>query len=244
MKNLLVAFFSLLTLSFANLSFADSDREEIGLTIGGYLSTISLRTRLVYNNVPAKDTSRAYEYHMRRSNSMGLTLLGSYSVLDWLEVEAQATLGVMPKTLFKEVATPSKTADPTQTGTSKMEVNSNLFGTYAVFKFGSEAYVKAKLGLAMNATEYKTSAAKETFSSTGISYGLAAGQKLGPGSVEIMYMVYPAGNVDQDKFNRRFGNGTRNADGSCNNIYKSCSSYSVGRRQNLTVFSLGYVYTF
>lgn len=237
MKNLLVAFFSLLTLSLANLSFADSDGEEIGLTVGGYLSTISLRTRAVYNNVPTDGISRAYEYHMRRSNSMGLTLLGSYSVLDWLEVEAQATLGIMPKTMFKEVSTPNN-------GTSKMEVNSNTFGTYAVFKFGSEAYVKAKLGLGVSMTEYKTSAAKETFSDFGISYGLAAGQKLGPGSVEIMYMVYPAGNVDQDKFNRRFGNGTRNADGSCNNIYKSCSSYSVGRRQNLTVFSLGYVYTF
>lgn len=240
MKNLPLAFFTLAIFSFSQLSMAYDD-DKIGLSLGGFWGASMLKPNASYTKHPEKGsndgpatTDRVIDLHQKRANILSTMGIISYSILDWLEVEGQLAFNLGDKTLFKY----TYTEDNGGNATSALKVNSNAAGVFSVFKFGNDAYLKAKIGLGVNITEYKTSAANEKLTDFGLAAGLAVGQKLGPGAVEFMYMRYPDTRISNSKVNTRFNGAEINQGG------HERSNLSMSSKQKLEFFSIGYVYTF
>lgn len=240
MKNLHLAFFTLIAFSFSQLSLAYDD-DKIGLSLGGFLGASMLKPNASYTHYPTKGTipsdrptDKAITLHQKKANILSTMGILSYSILDWLEVEGQLAFNLGDKKLFKYVYTEKNGGESEST----LKVNSNAAGVFSVFKFGNDAYIKGKIGLGVNITEYKTSAANEKLTDFGLAGGIAVGQKLGPGAIEFMYMRYPDTRINNSKVNRRF-NTAETAQGGHENSHLSMSS-----KQKLEFFSVGYIYTF
>lgn len=240
MKNLPLAFFTLIIFGFSQLSMAQ-DGDKIGLSLGGFLGASMLKPNASYTRHPEKNsndgpagTNREISLHQKKANILTAMGILSYSVLNWLEVEGQLAFNLGDKTLFKYAYTEKSGGNATST----LKVNSNAAGVFSVFKFGNSAYVKAKVGLGVNMTEYKTSAANEKLTDFGLAAGLAVGQKIGPGAIEFMYMRYPESRISESKVNKRF-NGAESMQGG-----HEKSKLSMSSKQKLEFFSIGYIYTF
>lgn len=227
MKNLRIAFFSLLTLTFTAGCYAESEGPfNIGVLIGE--STLNIRGN--YYDVPINGGREAH-YQTKKAEAVSLVLTGSYDVLDFLAVEVQLASMLQPDTIFRGVDTPGG-------GESSMKVTSNAFGTYAVYKLGGDAYVKARLGLAVSNAKFETDAANQSYSDFGISYGISIGQKFGIGALEILYMRYPDLKVSKPEFASRFDSGA------ALNVNGEKSNVTISRDLSNEVFSVGYVFTF
>lgn len=221
MKNLYLAFFSFLTFSFAAGIHAQPENPwTFGGTIG--VSTHKIGTTNYYMPL---DMSRAATFENERAKHLSLTLLGSYSILDFLLIEAQFAGNLGSEKIFGTVDTPSG-------NTTSMKVSNYAAGTYAVYKLGTEAYVKARLGVGVSSAKFKTGNASQEFSNFGVSYGISVGQKFGPGALEFMYMRYPDVKVSASKFSQRF------------DVLPTGSHFSPKRVQQIQYFTIGYVYSF
>lgn len=255
MKNLHLAFFTLLAFSFSQLSLAYGDDDKIGLSLGGYLGASMLKPNASYTNYPAyqsgqgpAETDRPTTTHQKRANVLTTMGVLSYRILDWLEVEGQIALNLGDKTLAKNVYLDK--ADGNSTGTLK--VNTNAAGVFSVFRFGGDAYVKGKIGLGVNMTEYKTGSANEKLTDFGLAAGIAVGHKAGPGYIEFQYMRYPHTRIKSSKVSERFAGSSDPLLNTCktdiaNNNPQSgyaCSNLSMSSKQHLGFFSVGYIYTF
>lgn len=242
MKNLYLAFFTLIAFSFSQLSMAYDD-DKIGLSIGGFLGASMLKPNASYTRHPEKGSSggptgtdRAIDLHQKKANILSTMGILSYSILDWLEVEGQLAFNLGSKTLFKYAYTENNGGN----AQSSLKVNSNAAGVFSVFKWGNDAYLKAKVGLGVNITEFKTSAANEELTDFGLAAGLAVGQQFGPGAIEFMYMRYPDTRISSSKVDRRFNSSS----GQVEHSGLDNSNLSMSSKQKLEFFSIGYVYTF
>ena len=226
MKNLSIVFFSLLTLSFAAHAY---EQPENPFTVGGLIGVSTHELGATNNYIP-QDKTRAAVYKNDRAKTVSLLLLGSYSILDSLLVEMQFVTSLGDEKVFGTVDTPSGS-------TTSMKVSNYAAGTYAVYKLGGDAYVKARLGLGFSSSKFETGNASQEFSDFGISYGISVGQKFGPGSLEFIYMRYPDIHTSQSKFSHRF-------DVQPIVPTDTGSSIDIRRRQKLQYFMIGYVYSF
>lgn len=226
MKNLSIVFFSFLTLSFAAQIHAQPDNP---FTVGGLIGISTHQINATNNYIP-QDGTRAATYENERAKTVSLLMLGSYSILESLLVEVQFVTTLGDQKIFGTVDTPS--GNPTS-----MKVSNYAAGTYAVYKLGGDAYVKARLGLGFSSAKFKTGNASQEFSDFGISYGISVGQKFGPGSLEFMYMRYPDIHTSSSKVSQRFDVQPLNAG-------DTGSTIDIRRRQKLQYFMIGYVYSF
>ncbi|HEY9032790.1 MAG TPA: outer membrane beta-barrel protein [Pseudomonadales bacterium] len=220
MKNLRPAFFSLLVICAASASAEVETPFHIGLYGGD--STINVRA--TYQDVPPNPPgNHISNFKAEKSHALAMTLAGAWQFADNWMLEMQLASSLKQDSLFRQVDTPQ--------GKSSLKVGSSAFGTYIVYKAGGETYVKGKLGLGISNIDVETNAASDTYSKFGYSYGIAVGQKLGIGSLEITYMRYPDVSISNSEFGDTFDTGT-------------ASTLTISRYLRHEIFSFGYVFSF
>ena len=237
MKNLLVAAFSLFIFTFTGtVAAAPEDPFYAGIMLGEYTLDIQShnydsRKEIDNEGNPVADTEIRVNYEAQDSQKMAHLIMGGYSILDWLAVEAQFAFSLGADEVYGETRTET-TGENSEYST--MEISTSAAGIYAVFQTSGEAYVKARLGVANSTADFETDYASESFSSTHLSYGLSIGQQFGIGALELLYMRYPDVQVSRKQFEDTFLSGegdTRNG-------------VTVARRLTSEILAVGYIFKF
>lgn len=116
-----------------------------------------------------------------------------------------------------------------------VDVSSSALGLYGTYRAGDNAYFKALFGLASSSFDVSGDVSLSE-SAGNYSYGIAFGQKIFGGALEIMYMRYPDVKLEDENrshdFTIDYGSGPKN------------SSIRFNKRIKFETLSFGYVYSF
>jgi len=161
------------------------------------------------------------------SQTFSILVNGGFLFTDHIGIEAVVLSSLMNDRVFSSVKVNNEPLSEFHSDTTAM-------GLYGVFKAGGDFYAKGRFGFAKSQANFEADFASESFSTTGLSFGAAIGQKLGSiGSVELSYMRYPDIKVDKDQFNQSF---------------KSSPAYnsgvSISRTLSFQSITIGYVFEF
>lgn len=227
MKKFLMNALAIIVSCYATTVFAAPPDSPyfVGTMLGD--STVQLRSKAYVAD--ELTVPKTYSFTANETQTLSLMVMGGYRFTDMIGIEGQIT-----RTLTKDKVYGSIKVD--NSALSELHSSMNAVGAYALFQFGGDAYFKARAGLAKSGIKLEADFANDKFSSTGFSYGVSVGQKLGKlGSVELIYMRYPEIKVDNQKFTEDFFSDPSGP----------YSSYtSIQRNLKCEVLMLGYVFQF
>jgi hypothetical protein len=194
-KILLVAAAAMLSVQSPVIFAAPDSPFYVGALIGD--STLNIRARTHIENEPT--VPQTIDFEANDSQTYSLAAEGGFLFADNFGVEVQYLTSLMPDKVFGTVKVNN---DPK----SEMESKVNALGVFGVLQLGSELYGRVKLGVGKAEASFDTDFASASYSTTGLSFGLAVGQQLGSyGSVELTYTRYPDIDVNKTDFAKSFG---------------------------------------
>jgi len=213
MKMLNAVLFGVLAMITSAVHAAPEDPFSVGVFLGHTNADLQARYTNALTTFEADD-----------SNTESLALNFSYYFTDWFAIDVFGTGDIKADDLFREVEIePGEGSD--------FEVGKNSGGVYALFQWGSEIYMKGRIGLGVSEITFETADNKSTHRSIGYSYGVSIGKRFGIGSLELSYIRNPDVKVSQTDFAEDFS-------GSAGN------TLIVRRQVTYETFAAGYVFHF